>query len=76
MHKVFIVLVYTIVALAVFASQLELLWWTGLALALGNSIGGWLGAHTSISHGEALIRRVLYITLGIFILKLLFFKVA
>ncbi|MCB1773710.1 MAG: sulfite exporter TauE/SafE family protein [Gammaproteobacteria bacterium] len=73
MHKVFIVLVYTVIALAVFASQLELLWWTGLALALGNSIGGWLGAHTTISHGEKLIRRVLYAALSAFIIKLLFF---
>jgi uncharacterized protein len=39
MHKVFIVAVYTIVALAVFASQLELLWIIGIALAVGNSIG-------------------------------------
>ncbi|WP_078120733.1 sulfite exporter TauE/SafE family protein [Thiosocius teredinicola] len=72
MHKVFIVLVYTVIALAVFASQLELLWWTGLGLAVGNSIGGWLGAHTTISHGETLIRRVLYVALSAFIIKLLF----
>ncbi|MES9941163.1 MAG: sulfite exporter TauE/SafE family protein [Candidatus Thiodiazotropha sp. 6PLUC2] len=73
MHKVLIVLVYTVVALSVFATNLELLWWTGLGLAIGNSIGGWLGAHTTISHGETLIRRVLYIALSAFILKLLFF---
>jgi uncharacterized membrane protein YfcA len=73
MYKVFVVLVYTIVALIIFASQLELLWWTGLGLAVGNSIGGWLGAHTTISHGETLIRRVLYIALSIFIIKLVFF---
>ncbi|MGD8911662.1 MAG: sulfite exporter TauE/SafE family protein [Candidatus Thiodiazotropha sp.] len=73
MYKVFVVLVYTIVALFVFASQLELLWWTGLGLAVGNSIGGWLGAHTTISHGERLIRRVLYIALSGFIIKLLLF---
>jgi uncharacterized membrane protein YfcA len=73
MHKVFVVLVFTIVALAVFASQLELLWWTGAALAVGNSIGGWLGAHTTIRHGETLIRRVLYVALTAFIVKLLFF---
>lgn len=73
MHKVFVVLVFTIVALAVFASQLELLWWTGAALAVGNSIGGWLGAHTTVRHGETLIRRVLYIALTAFIVKLLFF---
>jgi len=73
MHKVFVVLVFTIVALAVFASQLELLWWTGLGLAVGNSIGGWLGAHTTVTHGEKLIRRVLYFALTAFIIKLLFF---
>jgi hypothetical protein len=73
MHKVFIVLVYTIVALLVFASQLELLWWTGAALALGSATGGWLGAHTTVRRGERLIRRVLYVALSAFIIKLLFF---
>jgi uncharacterized membrane protein YfcA len=73
MHKVFIVLSYTVVALIVFASQLELLWWTGLGLAVGNSIGGWLGAHTTISKGEVWIRRILFVTLSAFIIKLLFF---
>jgi len=73
MHKVFVVLVFTIVALAVFASQLELLWWTGAGLAVGNSIGGWLGTHSTITHGETLIRRVLYVALTAFIIKLLFF---
>ena len=73
MHKVLIVLVYTIVALLVFASQLELLWWTGIGLAVGNAIGGWLGAHTTMRHGESLIRRVLYVALTAFIIKLIFF---
>jgi uncharacterized membrane protein YfcA len=74
MHKVLIVLVYTIVALTIFASSLELLWWTGIGLAVGNSIGGWLGAHTTVAHGESLIRRVLYIALSVLIIKLLFFR--
>lgn len=73
MHKVFIIAVYTVFALWVFAAQLELMWWIGLWLALGNSIGGWLGAHTTIVHGEAWIRRVLNAALAIFIIKLLFF---
>ncbi|MET0071209.1 MAG: sulfite exporter TauE/SafE family protein [Candidatus Thiodiazotropha sp.] len=72
MYKVLIVLVFTLVALVVFSSQLELLWWTGLGLAVGNSIGGWLGAHTTISQGETVIRRVLYLALSAFIVKLLF----
>lgn len=73
MHKVFIILSYTIVALFIFASHLELLWWTGLGLAIGNSIGGWLGAHTTIAKGEVWIRRALFAALSVFIIKLLFF---
>lgn len=72
MHKVFIILVFTIVALAVFASQVAILWWTGLGLAAGNAIGGWLGAHTSIRGGEVWIKRVYFVALCIFIVKLLF----
>ena len=73
MYKVFVVLSYTIVALIVFASKLELMWWAGLGLAVGNSIGGWYGAHTTIHKGEEWIRRVLYVTLLAFVIKLLFF---
>lgn len=72
MHKVFIIAVYTVVALSVFASQLELLWAVGIALAVGNTIGGYLGAHFSVSKGEGLIRIVLNLVLCGFIVKLLF----
>ena len=73
MYKVFVVLVYTIVALAVFASQLELMWWAGLGLAVGNSIGGWYGAHTTVKRGEVWIKRIMYAALSVFVVKLLFF---
>jgi uncharacterized membrane protein YfcA len=72
MHKVFIIAVYTVAALAVFASQVEVLWIVGLALAVGNSIGGYLGAHFTISSGERLVRLVLNLVLVLFIIKLLF----
>jgi len=45
------------------------LWVTGAALAVGNATGGWLGAHTSVRRGEILIRRVLYATLTVFIIR-------
>ena len=73
MYKVFIVLSYTIIALSIFATQLQLLWWAGLGLALGNSIGGWYGAHTTIDKGEVWIKAVMYLALSGFIIKLLFF---
>lgn len=72
MHKVFIVAAYTVVALVIFASQIELLWMVGIALAIGNSIGGYLGAHFTVSQGERTIRRVLNLVLIAFIIKLLF----
>lgn len=73
MHKVFIVGVYTVVALIVFASQIQILWFLGACLAVGNSIGGWFGTHTSISKGEKAIKLVLNLVLVVFIIKLLFF---
>jgi uncharacterized membrane protein YfcA len=72
MHKVFIIAVYTVVALLVFADQVELLWMVGLALAVGNSIGGYLGVHFTISGGERLIKLVLNLVLVAFVIKLLF----
>lgn len=74
MHKVFIIGSYTIVALAIFISQVEILWLLGLCLAVGNSIGAWLGAHMSVSKGEKLIKVILNIVLVVFIIKLLFFQ--
>jgi uncharacterized protein len=73
MHKVFIIASYTIAALIIFISQIELLWMLGFCLALGNSIGAWVGAHMSVTKGEGLIKHVLNVVLVIFIIKLLFF---
>ena len=74
MHKVFIVGTYTVAALLVFASRVEILWLLGGCLAVGTSIGGWLGAHFSVKKGEGLIRIMLNSVLIIFIVKLLFFS--
>lgn len=71
--KVFVVLIYTIVALIVFATSTQIYWLAGFALAIGNAIGGSLGARASISKGEGLIRWVLNIVLVSFIIKLIFF---
>ncbi len=74
MHKVFIIAAYTAVALVIYASQVEILWVVGLALAVGNSLGGWLGTRLQIKQGEGLIKVVLYSVLSVFVVKLLFFS--
>lgn len=73
MHKVFIIGMYTVVALVIFATQVQILWLLGACLAIGNSLGGWFGAHISISRGEKVIKIVLNTVLIVFIVKLLFF---
>ena len=74
MHKVFIIACYSAAALAVFASQVEIMWVIGLALALGNSIGGWIAAAVQVKKGESIIKLVLNVVLVAFIIKLLFFS--
>lgn len=73
MHKVFIALVFSIVALAVFASRVEIAWEAGAALAAGTAVGGWMGAHATIRKGEKFIKRALIAVLAVMAVKLLFF---
>jgi uncharacterized membrane protein YfcA len=58
MHKVFIVGIYTIPALLVFALQDKVWWLGGLALAVGNASGAWIATRVTITHGERAVRVV------------------
>ena len=71
MHKMLIVIPYSVAALAIFWSQSGILWLAGLALALGNACGGWLGAHLSVARGEAFIRMAFNVCIVLLIIKLL-----
>jgi len=70
MHKVFIVAPYTLVAMLVFSSQVGLMWLAGIALAVGSSIGGYLGTHFTVRASERSVRLVLNLVLIAFIIKL------
>lgn len=70
MHKVFIVLIYTVPALLVFILTGNVVWKYGLILAAGNSIGGWWGARAAVKGGEKVIRIVLAAGITIMSLKL------
>ncbi|MDF1755034.1 MAG: sulfite exporter TauE/SafE family protein [Verrucomicrobiales bacterium] len=73
MHKVFIVGAFTLAALAVYIVTGNVWWIPGVALALGNSIGGWIGSHLTISKGEVFVQRILYAALIIMAIKLIFY---
>lgn len=72
-HKVFIVGLYTLAALLVFATTSEIMWLVGGILAVGNSLGGYLGAKMTLKRGDVLIKRVLLVAITAMIIKLLFF---
>lgn len=71
MHKVFIVLVYTVPALLIFIWTGNVDWKLGLGLAAGNALGGWWAARLSVRGGEKIIRYVLILAILIMSLKLL-----
>lgn len=71
MHKVFIVAGYMIPALIVYAMAGKALWAVGLVLAIGTSIGGWIGSHLAVKKGDPFIRIVLNVALAALAIKLL-----
>ena len=69
-HKVFIVGVYTLFALGVFALNGKINWGLGLILAVGNGLGGWLGSHIAVSKGEKWVQAVLVVAVLAMALRL------
>lgn len=71
MHKVFIIFIYTLPALAVFIINGRIAWIPGLTMAAGMALGGWWGAHAVVKGGEKTIRIVLVAAMLIMALKML-----
>jgi uncharacterized membrane protein YfcA len=71
MHKVFIVMIYTVPALGIFIWSGNVDWVPGLSLAAGNSLGGWWAARLSVKKGDKIIRYVLFAAMLMVALKLL-----
>jgi len=70
--KVMVIFAFTVVALGVFIWYGQVDWPLGLALALGNSIGGVIGSRLAVKKGHAWLQRVVTVTVLVFALKLLF----
>lgn len=71
--KVFAAIVYTGVAVLVFALDNKIVWITGLILAVGQGIGGWYASRWSVDKGEVWIKRVMVIAVIGLAIKLWFF---
>ncbi|NOY36768.1 MAG: sulfite exporter TauE/SafE family protein [Chlorobi bacterium] len=68
--KVFIVLIYTPLALVIFMLHHQVDYVPGLVLSLGNMTGAWLGANVAVSWGPRFVRVILLLALLISALKL------
>jgi uncharacterized protein len=69
-HKVFIILITSIPALAVFALSANIQYAYAAALSVGNAFGGWGAVRLSIKKGEKVIRWVLLAVVILMSLKL------
>ncbi len=71
MHKVTIVLTYTIPALLIFALTGNVDWPLGLSLAAGNALGAWWAVKISVRRGDNAIRYVMILAVLIMAAKIL-----
>ena len=63
MHKVFIVLVYTVPVIFIFGFTGNINWLTALYMSGGYALGAWISAKVSISRGEKVVKIVLCIAI-------------
>lgn len=71
--KVFVVLVYTVAALAVFIIEGKINWLYGLVLAVGNASGSWVASRWSVEKGDKWVRVFLIVTVIALAVRLWFF---
>ena len=70
--KVIVIFTFTVVALGVFIAHGEIDYGLGVALAAGNSVGGWIATHVAVKKGHDWIKKVVSLTILIFAIKLMF----
>ena len=69
--KVTLVLLFTPLAVIVFAATSKVNWPMAISLAAGNYVGGLLGVHVQVLKGHAWVRNVVTVTIIVFAVKLL-----
>jgi uncharacterized protein len=73
-YKVFITLIYTFAALAVFIWKGNIHWYYGLVMSVGTSLGGWMTSRWSVNVNEVWMKRIivsiiLLLTIYVWLLK-------
>jgi uncharacterized membrane protein YfcA len=73
--KVLSILIYTFLALGIFAWQDKVIWPLGLTLAAGTVVGGQLGVHLTVLKGHQWVKKVVTVVVIIMAVKLLVIRV-
>lgn len=73
MHKVFIVMVFTVPAVLVFIYTGNVDWFAAVALSIGMIVGTLAAVKMAVKKGEKIVRLVLSVSLLIIAVKLIFF---
>ncbi len=71
--KVFVALIYSLAAVAIFAYNDSINWVYGFILAIGNAIGGWFASRWSVKKGDGVVKIFLIIMVTAMSIKLWFF---
>lgn len=69
--KVFIVGVFTLVALLVFVLQGHVAWLLAAVLSIGNATGAWIASRMAVSRGDRLVKGVLIVMLAVMTVRYL-----
>lgn len=72
--KVVVAFIYTLAVVVLFLFKNAINWQYGLTLAVGTSVGGWLGSYFSIKKGDKWIKILLFFTIIALSLKLWFYN--
>jgi len=71
LHKVVVILMYTLPALLIFALSGHVDWLLGLSLASGNALGAWYAAQLMVVRGEKVVRYMFMVAIAVMAAKLL-----
>lgn len=70
--KVFVALIYSVIAVAIYAYNDQVFWKYGLILSIGNASAGWLMSRWSVKKGDGLVKKFLIIMVLAMAIKLWF----
>lgn len=71
MHKVFIVVIYTIPVLIVFGISGKINWYYAIVMSLGNALGSYISVKLALKKGEKIVKIVLVVAIVLMAIKFL-----